>query len=205
MDASNEKITLFLSAISENLDMQRKEITDEITAVRKAEQEKAEQEAARHSNAYIKAETAAIQTQTKRAQSYVEKELRGELADARTDIVNQVFDAVEKKLLAFTQTPDYAQFLEKSAANIQTVFGEQPMLLYVRPADLPYKDILLGALGASARILADETILIGGCKARGESGNLALDDTLDSRLQEQRQRFYESSGLSVQAFESEVI
>ncbi len=204
MDASNEKVTLFLSAISENLDMQRKEIADEIEAARKAEREKAELEANRRSDAYIKAETAHILAQAKRAQSHFDKELRMELAAARTDIVNRVFDAVEKKLTAFTQTPDYTGFLEKSAARLQGVLGEQAMLLSVRPADLCYKELLLAAVGASAEVVADKTIVLGGCKARGSSGNLVLDDTLDARLSEQRQHFYESSGLSVKLFESEV-
>lgn len=198
MDASNEKVTLFLSAMSENLDMQRKAITDEIEAARKAEREKAELEAARRSDAYIKAETAHILAQAKRAQSRFDKELRSELATARTDIVNRVFDAVEKKLTAFTQTPYYADFLKKSVAGMKGMLGDQAMVVYIRPADLPYKELLLAAAGASIEVLADETIVIGGCKARGESGNLALDDTLDARLSEQRQHFYESSGLSVQ-------
>jgi vacuolar-type H+-ATPase subunit E/Vma4 len=197
LSSSDEKITLFLSAISENLEMRRKEIDDEMNAVRKAEQEKAELEADLQSKAYIKAETVNILKQAKRTQSLFETNLRSELATARNDIANRVFEAVEKKLASFTQTPDYADFLKKSVLQMQSVFGKNPMLLYVRTADLCHKDLLLSAAGTATEIVADATIMIGGCKAHGKSGNLALDDTLDSRLIEQRQSFYESSGLSV--------
>ncbi len=199
MSSSDEKITLFLSAISENLEMRRKEIDDEMNAVRKVEQDKAELEANLQSKAYIKTETANILKQAKRTQSLFETNLRSELATQRNDIANRVFEAVEKKLTAFTQTPDYADFLKKSVVQMQGVFGESPMLLYVRPDDLHHKDLLLSAASTATDVLVDTTIVIGGCKARGQSGNLALDDTMDYRLIEQRQSFYESSGLSVQA------
>lgn len=200
MSSSDEKITLFLNAISENLEMRRKEIEQEIAAVRRAEQEKAEQEAGQRSEAYIKAETAKVLAQANRTRSLLETGLRNELAAARSEITDAVFTAVAEKLKAFVKSADYELFLQKSAVKIAAVYGGKPVTIFVKTADLKYKDSLLQAAGSNSKVEADDSILIGGCKAVSTASSIRLDDTLDARLAEQKQGFYERSGLSVQAF-----
>lgn len=199
MSSSDEKIRLFLNAIGENLEMLRKEIEDEIAAVRKAEQEKAGKEADERSEAYIKIESANVRTRANRQQSLLETELRNELAATRSDITGKVFETVSKKLGAFTKTAAYADFMKKSAAGFAAVYGAKPYTVFVKTPDLQYKDILLSASGIHCGVEADDTIIIGGCKASSSASNIALDDTLDSRLEAQRQGFYENSGLSVES------
>ncbi len=200
MSSSDEKITLFLNAISENLEMRRQEIEQEIAAVRRAEQEKAEQEAAQRSEAYIKAETANVLAQANRARSLLETGLRNELAAERGEITGAVFAAVAKKLEAFSKSADYEAFLKKSAEKIAAVYGGKPVTVFVKTGDLKYKQILLQAAGSNSKVEPDNGILIGGCKAVSTASSIRLDDTLDTRLAAQKQGFYERSGLSVQAF-----
>jgi vacuolar-type H+-ATPase subunit E/Vma4 len=179
--------------------MRRKEIDAEISAVRSAEQEKAEKEASERSEAYIKIESAKVYSQANSAQSALETELRNELTAARSDITDKVFEAVADKIRAFTKTPEYAGFLKKSAARISAYFIGKSTTVSVRSADMQYKDIIISAMGSNCRVAADDTILLGGCKAKGEDSSISIDDTLDSRLNEQKLGFYESSGLSVLA------
>jgi vacuolar-type H+-ATPase subunit E/Vma4 len=197
--SQDEKIELFLKAISDNLEMRRTEIETEIAAVRKAEEEKALEEAAGRSRAFIETESAKAVLLANRAESELETALRNELASTRTAITNEVFKAVEEKLNAFTNTDGYADFLKKSAAGMAAVYGEKQITVFVKTPDLKYKDLLLSAAGPNCHVAADETILIGGCKAKSDESGVYLDDTLDSRLNAQMQIFYESSGLSVQA------
>lgn len=179
--------------------MLRKEIDAEIAAMRNAEQEKAEKEASERSEAYIKINSEKVYSQTNRAQSALETELRNELTAARSNITDKVFEAVSEKLRAFTKTAEYAEFIKKSAARISTFFTGKSTVVYVRTADMQYKDIIVSAMGSNCRVMADDTILLGGCKAKGEDSSISIDDTLDSRLSAQRLEFYENSGLSVQA------
>jgi len=199
MISSDEKIKLFLNAISENLEMRREEIETEIAAVRSAEQAKAEKEAAERSEAYIKTESEKVFSQANRTQSVLETELRNELAATRSKITGQVFQTVAEKLEAFTKSPGYAGFIKKSAQRISTYFVGKKTIVSVRTADMQYKDIILSAMGPGCRVMADDSIILGGCKAKGEDSSVSIDDTLDSRLNEQKLGFYESSGLSVQA------
>jgi vacuolar-type H+-ATPase subunit E/Vma4 len=169
MISQDEKITLFLNAISENLEMRRQEIAAEIAAVRKAEQDKAEKEANERSDAYIKTESEKIRLQTNRAQSVLETELRNELAAARNNITDAVFAGVAEKLGEFAQTAAYAEFIKKSAARISSFFGNTRITVFVKTADLNYTDHIVNETGSGSTVAADDGILIGGFKSKKRS------------------------------------
>lgn len=199
MISQDEKINLFLNAISENLELRRKEINDEIAAVRKDEEEKALREATGRSEAYIETESAKIILQANRAQSVLETEFRNELAAERNVITDQVFAAVAAKLEDFTKTAGYREFIKKSAARFLSYYGEKQITVFFKTLDLQYEELILSVIGPHCRVIPDDSIRIGGCKAKSDDSGVYLDDTLDSRLEVQRQSFYENSGLSVQA------
>ena len=46
-------------------------------------------------------------------------------------------------------------------------------------------------------IKTDGSIILGGCKGINDKNSMRADDTLDSRLEAQRELFYEKSGLSI--------
>jgi len=54
-----------------------------------------------------------------------------------------------------------------------------------------------GYFGKNVRILADEAIKIGGIKVMNQSSGIFLDETLDSRLEDQKPWFYSHSGLTI--------
>ena len=51
--------------------------------------------------------------------------------------------------------------------------------------------------GKNCRILADESIRIGGLKVMNQSSGIFMDETLDSRLEDQKPWFYSHSGLVI--------
>lgn len=72
------------------------------------------------------------------------------------------------------------------------------VVLSVREADLAYADALRAAFDRDCEVRADASIRIGGLKASCEAKGLLADDTLDSRLQDQRGWFLEHSGLTLE-------
>lgn len=198
MIASEEKSRLFLNAIREHLEARQKDIEDEIAAVRRQERENAEAEAAALSEEYIRLESEAIRAQANRDSAQLETALRSELAAERARITQEVFDAARKKLEAFTKTTAYRDFLLRSAADIRRHYADKPVTVYLMPADLPARDAVLALLGSGGAVKEDTSILIGGCKAASPDTTLRIDDTLDARLEDLKQEFYEFSGLSAQ-------
>ena len=71
------------------------------------------------------------------------------------------------------------------------------MTVYVRPGDMRFADDIKKAFGRDCKVESSEEITIGGCRAGVVGGSTVADDTLDTRLEAQREWFLENSGMSV--------
>ena len=69
------------------------------------------------------------------------------------------------------------------------------MTVYVCPRDLPALEKLRASKGVDCQLQADENILIGGLRA--ENNTKTADDTLDGRLADQEDWFFQNAGLSI--------
>lgn len=200
MISQQEKIEQFLKAMNDHLLSLRSQIETETAAARDAEISKEEKEAEENAAAFLKSEAAAARAGANRSLAGLEAELRNTLAARRAQITDSVFAEAAARITEFTKTFAYGDFLKKSAAGIAAAYGSGGVTIFVRPADLPRKDSIrnaAAAAGHACEVLPDETIVLGGCKAQCAGSAVYLDDTLDARLQAQKQEFYENSGLSV--------
>ena len=111
--------------------------------------------------------------------------------------MDEVFQAAAERLSGFVGSADYSDFLKKSASRMAQIAGDAPITLLFRPADLEAAEGLKTVFSAPAELCADETIRIGGLRAQLPDKRLRLDDTLDARLESQREWFMEHSGLTI--------
>ena len=159
------------------------QITAELEKTRAAEQARADRT--------LQYETNRANVQANRALSAAREETRARLSAHRAALTAQVFADARAALARYTASPAYALWLAKSAADLAARLGAGAVLS-VRTADLP---LLKNALPAGCTLQADDTITLGGIRAKGS--DLAADDTLETRLEAQRDWFLEKSGLSV--------
>ena len=122
---------------------------------------------------------------------------RARLTDKRGAITDEVFGDAREKLTAFTESDGYADFLKKSAAGFAAVFPQGDVTVYVRPGDMRFADDIKKAFGRDCKVESSDEITIGGCRAGVVGGSTVADDTLDTRLEAQREWFLENSGMSV--------
>ena len=122
---------------------------------------------------------------------------RARLTDKRGAITDEVFGDAREKLTAFTESDGYADFLKKSAAGFAAVFPQGDVTVYVRPGDMRFADDIKKAFGRDCKVESSDEITIGGCRAGVAGGSTVADDTLDTRLEAQREWFLENSGMSV--------
>lgn len=59
-----------------------------------------------------------------------------ELAARRSEIAQEVFDACEERLAAFTAKPEYADYLKKSADALLALLHADKAVFYARPQDV---------------------------------------------------------------------
>lgn len=197
MELHYQQLSLFLDSINEAAKKSTEKIMNEADEFKSAELEKAKKAAQAAAWDYIKTESEKLKAQVNRKVSESNHSLRRQLAEKRIEISESVFRSVTERLSAFTDTDDYKAFLLRSVEKMADYFKENEFILFVREKDLIYKDILIASKKTLIRVEADDEILLGGCKGRCGSGRAELDDTLDTRLEDEKQWFYENSNLAV--------
>ena len=193
---SDNKIIEFFNAINEDLQRQVNEITEEANRLKAEQTRKAKRDAKKQTDAFLRGETAGIMKSCGRRVAAARAGAKKELLERRAVLEQQAFDRAADKLKAFTETPDYEAFLAKSAQRIAANFNGGEIVFYLRRADEKYAEAIAAAVPQPCRFETDDEILIGGCRAVSESSRLSADDTLDARLENQRDWFGEHSGLS---------
>ena len=123
-----------------------------------------------------------------------DRRIRLRIAGARKEIEDRTFAAAEQKAAEFTQTPAYRDFILASVNNMLKAAKGCGLTVCVRGADLKYADDIR-ALSPDITVETDDSIMTGGVKGRADGARLFMDDTLDTRLQAQREYFREFSGL----------
>lgn len=115
----------------------------------------------------------------------------------RSAMTDEVFELAAEKLIAFTQSDKYETELFDGVKAVAELFGENDCVVYVKESDMSYGDKIKSFFGGNAEVAADETIKIGGVKGFCKSMGIIADETLDSKLEEQRGWFVENAELSV--------
>lgn len=194
----NEKTkeSKFLDAINKYAEQQKAQITQEIEDYKNTKIEQATEQGLQDAYDLIREDIASRKAVIVNDVSQNELRLRNELFTERMTICENVFSEAREKLIAFTKTEDYKDFLNLSLQAIGEKCGFASCQISVSPCDED-KSELIQAVIPSAQITADNHIEIGGIKAFCPDLGIMMDDTLDSRLTEQRQWFIENCGLKV--------
>nr|WP_317413306.1 V-type ATP synthase subunit E family protein [uncultured Solibaculum sp.] len=195
----DEKLSKFIEAINKDAEERRSRILAEVEEYNKAEMEKAEIEALTEAYHLIQDQMAQMRTSIRRELSQKEIALHRETLMQRENITKQVFEEATKRLIEFTQSADYQDFLVKAASNATSVFQEGDVVLSMRPSDMKFANVVTKVFGGRATVQEDESILLGGIRIQCQELGLVIDDTLDTRLGDQKAWFAEHSGLAVTA------
>ncbi|MCI1964843.1 MAG: V-type ATP synthase subunit E [Oscillospiraceae bacterium] len=197
MANTDEKKDKFYIAINHYAEEQRKKIEDEIAAFKEKELGEAEIEVLTECYLMIQKEMAKMRTRISREMAVREMESRHQLLQKRQKIADDVFQHAAEKLTEFTKTDRYSDYLKKAAAQISKVLQGQDTVIFIKPGDEQYEEIIRNAFQHSCSFQTLDSIRIGGIKARSDSMGLFADETLDALLESQRSWFEEQFGKAV--------
>lgn len=194
----NEKTkeSKFLDAINKYAEQQKAQITQEIEDYKNTKIEQATEQGLQDAYDLIREDISRRKAVIVNDLAKKELALRNELFYERQTLADKVFDEAKQKLVAFTKTDDYNRFLGRSLAEIKVKCGTARCDIAIAPAD-EEKRGLIADVFPDARITADPHIQIGGVKANCPELGILMDDTLDSRLEEQRRWFIETCSMKV--------
>ena len=191
------KTSNFLKAINKYAAEQRKEIKTRADEFRRYELQKAEVEVLRDAYYLIQNEMAQMKKNISSEVSRLEVEKRKELFAKRNAIMDEVLGKAREKLVAFTKTQEYVELLKRSASSISEVLKKSGTTLYICRDDEHLAEAIREAYGKICKVEVSNDIKIGGILAVNKVMSLVVDETLDSKLDDQKQWFAENSKLSL--------
>lgn len=192
----SQKTSSFLRAINKYAKEQSDAIRLEAEEFRKQEIEKATKEGLSDAYALIQKEITVKKAQIVSDVAKREQESRKQLFVKRNEIVEKVFADAKAQLQQYTNSDAYLAYIEKSAKEIAQLFENNNCVVYLKESDLSKADLIKGIIN-NCEICADNSIELGGIKAYCETLSIMADDTLDTKLSDQRVWFAENSGLKV--------
>lgn len=197
MSQPDKNLEKFNNVVIKDAEEQRAKILAEIEAYRKSELEKAEEDILHEAYLMIQNEISSIKNQQSKEVSLAELEGRRKLLKQREQISDDVFAAAADRLIAYTKTPAYAGFL---CGLVQKAIAEMPegkITIRIKKDDLALSGELVKAAGRAAVVTEDPAIRLGGAILYNEEKGVVSDNTLDLKLESQRDWFIATSGLSI--------
>lgn len=187
----------FLKAIKKYAGAQKKAMEGEVKQLKSERLKEAEEKAKRDSEALKKQKLNEVHnSQTAKLATKIQ-EGQKQLYIARAQMTEEVFKLASDKLKAYAQTAEYRAKLNDSAKAVAELFGGKDCIIYVNERDIAEAEQFKSLFSAGSEVKADKTIQIGGVKAYCESMGIIADETLDSKLDLQREWFVENAELSV--------
>ena len=187
----------FIKAIKKYAKAQKNAMESEVKQLKTERLQEAEEQARRDSERMKKemlAEKRSRQTAQLAAKT---QEGQRKLFTARAAMTEEVFRLATEKLHAYVASDAYAAKLQSSAQAVAALFGSKDCVLYVAARDLAAAEALQACFSGKTEVHADKTIQIGGIRGYCPQMGIIADETLDAKLEAQREWFVENAALSV--------
>lgn len=187
----------FLQAIKKYAEEQRQSMQNEVKHIKEEKIKAAKKRGKIDSDKYISDKLEAKKTEETSKVAKLMQDGQKKLFLKRSEITKTVFNKAEEKLIKYTQTDEYSQKLIDSAKAIAEIFGDKNCTLSVNEKDLAFADKISALFTGKAEVTVDTSIKIGGIKGYCSDLSIIADETLDSKLDAQKEWFVENSNLSV--------
>ncbi len=146
----------------------------------------------------IQKQIAQIQRQAGESVSKLQLDCKKTLLAKRKDIMKQVFDEVIEKISVFHSSDEYLSYLENVIRTSADVLGEGAKTVFLDASDAnlvpalskKFSDMTFSVLEANDSVL-------GGARVLNNDTHQLADNTIAARIEEEKHRFLESSGLTL--------
>ena len=115
----------------------------------------------------------------------------------REQICNDVFSVVIKNLFKFTKSADYLSYYKKLLINTLREEKITDATIYISPSDTHLEKDILSIIGKDSEVKQRDDITIGGFFLINNTDGTAIDKTLDTKIEEQKNEFKRNSRLAL--------
>lgn len=198
MANSDEKVSKFVQAITDYAEEQRQKIHQEVEDYKIERLTQAEQEVLADAYDLIQRERMELKNNASREMSRRELDARKKLLGKRRDMTETIFAEVKEQLAAYTATPEYRQSLKDSLTAMAARMPAEGTVYEVAPRDEALFPDLTALCPAGSRVETSADIHLGGLRGLNAATGMLADDSLDTKLDIQREWFAKTSGLTVE-------
>ncbi len=197
MPNNNRQTNNFLNAIQKFAEEQKNKALSEAEEFKAREIKKAEDEGLKEAFELIQREMSSMKSEIAKKTSKRAMEGRKKLFLRRTEITNQVFEKVKNRLIDFTKTSDYKKYILKSVKAVADELKSHNIIIYVKPDDMKYLKDISDILNGKCNVTESNSIIIGGIRGYSAELGLVADETLDTKLEIQKDWFALNCGMKI--------
>lgn len=193
-----EQVILYMKdEIEREAQLEEKAILEEVKALEKEVYESMRIEAKKDADLRLKQELEEMESNAaiEISESHIERTKK--LIEKRDEYVSTIFKSAKDKLIDFTNSKDYQDFMINKAKKIVDMFDMAECIVYVSSKDIAFKDQLMKLYSNILDVKEDKNIIIGGLIGENVKSLLTIDETLDFALKNQKEWFTKNSGLTI--------
>ena len=193
-----EQVFLYMKEEIERLaNLEEEKILDEAKRLEEEAYNQIKAEAKKDAEALLAKELVEISSNASVEASSSQEEKTKKLVEKRDEYVKTIFAKAREELVAFTQSKEYASFMEEKIKKVAADFVGTNSIMFVASKDLSMEKALVKAFGSDIKVEASEDITIGGFIIENKESSLVVDETLDFALANQKEWFNKNSGLII--------
>lgn len=196
MSYDKEKLSRFENTVLSETQEKIDSIIKEAEEYKQSELEKAKQQEYDKIFNYMQSQVRNIQWKYKQVITKASLDAKRKTLIFRNELSQKVFEETEKALKDFADSAKYKDYIIQKFQNAIKDFECDGAVLLLRKEDMPLAEELKKIAGIQ-NVEADKTNLLGGFKIENRKTSLLLDESFASILADQKQYFYQNSGLTL--------
>ncbi|MBS1474058.1 MAG: hypothetical protein HP058_03965 [Massilimaliae sp.] len=198
MSYSRDKLAAFEQAVEQEAEQKIKQLQEEAKAYREQELEKAKGEEYAKMFDYMQEQVQVIKNRQKQAVTKYDLKVRRGLVKYRNQLTDKIFDEAKEKLTEFSHTEEYADYLLGQVKAAMEEFPFDTATVLLKKEDLTLADSLKKQLSGKIEVEEDSGNRLGGFILFNKEHGVLTDKTFAAVLEEQKQGFYSTCGLTIQ-------
>lgn len=195
---TEEKLKHFLDTCIEDARARSNRMMKEYTAAQEKAFDEHQKEAKHRSQLQVRQETDQIERDINKQLSMEQLNLKRSLGQKQEELKEKLFAALQEKLDAFRNTPEYEALLNRQFQDALELAGEDEILIYLDPSDKDKSDQLAKSFPSVHIRLSDEPFM-GGTRGFLPSRKILIDNSFQSQLAQAREDFHFDLSLTEQA------
>lgn len=196
MSYDKEKLSRFENTVLSETQEKIDSIIKEAEEYKQSELEKAKQQEYDKMFNYMQSQVRNIQWKYKQVVTKASLDAKRKTLVFRNELSQKVFEETEKSLKDFADSAKYKDYIVQKFQSAIKNFECDGAILLLRKEDMPLAEELKKIAGIQ-NVETDKTNLLGGFKIENRKTSLLLDESFASILADQKQYFYQNSGLTL--------